>query len=110
MIQVIGRNSDRETKKGIMYLKERRIEFQFVDLDKKDLAKREWEAVFSSVDSPRDLIDEESKFYKKEGYAFREYDPVEELIMHPELLKTPIFRNKNRAILGLNHDSLKEIL
>lgn len=109
MIQIIGRLGDKNTKKATMFYKERRIDFQFIDLDKKDLSKREWEAILSAVSSPEELIDSSSKIYKKEGYAYREYDPLEEVILKPELLRIPIVRDKNKVSVGLDMDFLKEI-
>ena len=109
MIQIIGRNRDRETRKAIMFFKEHRYDFQFVDLDSRDLSKKEWEAIVSSVDSAEDLIDKDSTFYKKEGYEWREYEPLEELILHPELLRTPIIRKGSRARIGIDPAFIKEL-
>lgn len=109
MFQIIGRKGDRDTKKAMMFFKERREEYQLIDLDVKDLAKREWESILSSVDSPESLIDKTNKFYKKEGYEYRDYDPLEELIMHPELLIIPIIRTKKDVIVGFDLNKLKEL-
>ena len=38
--------------------------------------------------------------YRKNGYEWREYNPVEELIMHPELLKQPVLRNGGKVVCG----------
>ena len=110
MIQVIGRNSDRDTKKVIMFLKERRIQFQLLDIDKKELSRKEWDSIASSVSSYDELIDESSKYFRKEGYAYREYNPLEEVILHPELLKVPYIRVDKKAYQYSSLDSLKEVL
>ncbi len=109
MFQIIGRKGDRDTKKAMMFFKERREEYQLIDLDVKDLAKREWESILTSVDSPDALIDKTNKFYKKEGYEYRDYDPLEELVMHPELLIIPIIRTKKDVIVGFDLNKLKEL-
>ena len=109
MFQIIGRKGDRDTKKAMMFFKERREEYQLIDLDVKDLAKREWESILSAVDSPEALIDKTNKFYKKEGYEYRDYNPLEELVMHPELLIIPIIRTKKEVIVGFDLNKLKEL-
>lgn len=108
MIQIIGTKKCKETQKAIRLCKEARIDCQFVDLKERDLSKREWESIISSVKDKEELIDSSSDYYKKQGYSFREYDPVEEVIMHPELLKTPVLRKKNKVTLGFDSAFIKE--
>ncbi len=98
MFQIIGNKKCILTKKALRYCKERSIDFQFVDLQMRELSPGEWEKIFSNID-PFNLIDSSSKFYKKEGYAWREYDAKEELMNHIELLRTPIIKVKQKAIL-----------
>ncbi len=98
MFQIIGNKKCLLTKKALRYCKERNISHQFVDLHQRDLAIGEWEKIFSSIDSEH-LIDPLSQYYKKEGYAWREYNAKEELMSHSELLKTPIIKYKQKAIL-----------
>ena len=109
MIQIIGRNSDRETRKAIMFFKEHRFDFQFVDLDSRDLSKREWEAVASCVEDSSDLIDKDSKLFKKGGYQWKEYNPLEEVILNPGLLRIPVIRDKNKARIGFDPVYCKEL-
>ena len=98
MFQVIGNKKCILTKKALRYCKERNIAHQFVDLQARELAIGEWEKIFSSINS-EDLVDTSSKYYKKEGYAWREYNAKEELMSHSELLKTPIIKYKQKAFL-----------
>lgn len=107
MLQVIGTKKDRNTLKAERFLKERRIEYQFVDLDKYELSEKEWISIFNSVSDLHELIDKDSAFYKKKGYDYLEYDPKEELIEHPELLKKPILRRGCKADLGLDEDFMR---
>lgn len=110
MIQIIGRNNNRDTKKAIMFFKERRLDFQFVDLDARNLSRREWLSILNGQDNIDSLIDKDSSFYKKEGYAWREYNPLEELILNPELLRIPVIRNGNKISVGYDKSSLQELL
>ena len=107
MLQVIGRRKSKETQKAVRYLKERRIPFQMLDLDERDLSAREWEGILSSID-PESLVDTEGQYYRKNGYAWREYSPREELVEHPELLRLPILRAGGRAAAGLDESFIGE--
>ena len=41
MLQIIGRNKDKNTRAAIRWVKERRVEYQFIDLDERKLAPKE---------------------------------------------------------------------
>lgn len=107
MLQIIGTQKCRSTQKAVRWCKERRIEFQFINLSEKKLSEKEYESIFRSS-SPEEYIDIESAYYKKNGYSYREYNPKEEVIEHPELLKTPILRNKGKAHCGFDEDFIME--
>jgi len=105
MLQIIGTKKSVLTKKALRYCKERSIEHQFVDLLQRELSDGEWTKIFSQISSD-DLIDTESTLYKKEGYAYREYDPQEEVIEHPQLLAIPLLKQKNKVLLIKNDEEL----
>jgi len=106
MIQIIGTLSSKETQKAIRYMKERRKEYQFVDLKERGLSAREWESIFSSCQAD-EFIDRDSKYYTKNGYSYRDFDPREEVQEHPELLKLPVLRNRSRAAIGFDKEFLE---
>ena len=97
MLQIIGRNKDKNTRAAIRWVKERRIEYQFIDLDERKLAMKEWNSIFQSTEDAEELIDKDSQYYKKNGYAWRDYDAKEEVMEHTELLVLPILRNGMKA-------------
>ncbi|NCC64767.1 MAG: hypothetical protein EOM15_08940 [Spirochaetia bacterium] len=101
MVQIIGTKKCKETAKAIRACKERKLPYQFVDLQERELSEGEWRSIFLAYD-PASLIDESSAYYKKEGYSYRSYDSQEELRAHPQLLKTPLLRCKNRVHLGFD--------
>jgi arsenate reductase-like glutaredoxin family protein len=101
VLQVIGTKKCPATRKSIRFCKEHLIQFQFVDLGARNLSDGEWNNIFQAI-NPKSLIDEKSAFYKKEGYAWRSYDPEEELRLRPQLLKTPLLRCKRKVVIG--HD------
>lgn len=101
MLQIIGTKKCKDTAKAIRACKERKIDFQFVNLDEKELSEGEWNNIFQHYDGDS-LIDTNSKLYKKKGFQYMEYDAVEELKENPSLLKTPILRSKKRVNCGFD--------
>ncbi len=108
MLQIIGRKDGREYRRAVRFCSERRIAFQEVDTKTRTLSKRELDSIFSSVDAPESVIDRDSQYYKKNGYAWREYDPREEVELHPELLVNPILRNREKACAGFSESFILE--
>lgn len=104
-MQIIGRKSSNETKKAIRYVKERRLLYQFVDLDERSLSRRELDNIFSFF-APDQCIDTKSRYYR-ERLAWMEYDAEEELEEHPELFITPILRCRGRVALGFDQAFLE---
>ena len=108
MLQIIGRKDGREYRRAVRFCKESRIPFQDVDTGSYTLSKRELDSVFMSVDDPESVIDRDSPYYKKNGYAWREYDPREEVELHPQLLVNPILRNREKACAGFSESFILE--
>ncbi|WP_020613712.1 arsenate reductase family protein [Sediminispirochaeta bajacaliforniensis] len=99
MIQIIGSKKCRATKKAKRFFSERGIGFQDFDLKTHRLSPGELSNIAKSV-PPEELIDSDGDFYRKAGYQWREYDPLEEILEHPELLKTPVVRAAGSAVCG----------
>ncbi len=97
MVQIIGTKKCSDTRKAIRYCSERGIEYQFVDLNARELSPGEWDKVFAHLDAA-ELIDTDSSYYRKNGYSYLEYHPVEELVKHPELLATPLIKSKKKVL------------
>lgn len=104
-IQIFGLKKCFDTKKAERYFKERRINYQFIDLSIKGLSKGELQSVSAAV-GLNNLIDREVKDYKKLNMDrivsanLRE----EMLLKHPSLYKTPIVRNGRQATVGYAPD------
>lgn len=107
MLQIIGSTSSRDFQKAVRYCRERRIDFQIVDIKERKLSEKEWKSIFQSLSDPMDAIDENSQYYKKNGYSFREFDPEEEVREHIELLKMPVLRAGQKAHVGFSEDFIK---
>lgn len=98
-IQIIGTKKCNGTKKAQRFFKERRINFHFKDLAEKGLSKGELDNICRVFDC-KELIDKDSKQYKKRGLEFMVFNLEEELLADSQLLKTPIVRNGNKATIG----------
>jgi len=100
-IQIIGTKKCNGTKKAQRFFKERRINFHFKDLAEKGLSKGELDNICRVYDS-EELLDTNSKQYKKRGLEFMVFNLEDELLAEPLLLKTPIVRNGNKVTLGVD--------
>jgi len=108
-IQIFGTKKCKNTKKGILFLKERSIQHHFVDLKEKSLSDGEWTKLFQQI-KPEELVDSDSAYFKKNGFSHRVFDPVEELIDHPDLLITPVLRIDGKFYKGFDLDQWKVLL
>ena len=104
-IQVFGRKKCFDTKKAERYFKERKINFQFIDIDIKGLSKGELNSVKRNI-SINELINQSSKEYKNLNLdKIRSNDMKEEILLkNPKLFNSPIVRNGNTATLGYNKE------
>lgn len=100
-VQIFGISKCFDTKKAERYFKERRIKYQFIDLNIKGLSKGELQNVKAAV-GLANLINKESKEYEKSNLAQIRNDSTKEeiLLNNPKLFKTPIVRNGKQATVG----------
>lgn len=100
-IQIFGIKKCFDTKKAERYFKERRIKYQFIDLNIKGLSKGEFQSV-KKVVGLNNLINKNSKEYKKLNMEYIRTESVKEeiLLNNPKLYITPIVRNGKEATIG----------
>ena len=98
-IQIFGKNKCFDTKKAQRYFKERRIKFQYVDIQRFGLSRGELTSVKNAVAALSDA--------PEVGYLAYDEDKLEKLLDCPELLKTPIVRNGKQATVGYCPDIWK---
>ncbi len=108
MIRIIGRNKCNETKKALRFFKERGIKVQFQNLDERELTAGELENIFKLI-KPEEILDTESKEYKKRGMAYMDFDTPQELLEDQLLLKTPIVILGRSAMAGFDQDFCRKI-
>ena len=98
-IQIFGTKKCSDTNKALRFFKERSIKTQFVDLNEKELSKGELDSICRKI-SLEDLLDRDSKQFKKRNLEYMTFDLYTELLSDPLLLKTPITRYGQLAALG----------
>lgn len=98
-VQIIGTKKCRDTQKAERYFKERRIAYQFVDLTQRALSKGELDKI-KAVLGLENLIDRNCKEYTRLNLQYMVHNVEEMLLVHPQLLRTPIVRNGAKATLG----------
>ena len=98
-IQIFGKNKCFDTKKAQRYFKERNIKFQFINLDEKEMSKKEFESVIRQVGIDS-MVDPKAK--DKELLTMLNYlsNKEEKVYLNQHILKTPIVRNGKLATVG----------
>lgn len=104
-IQIFGREKCFDTKKAERYFKERKIKFQFIDIDIKGISKGEFNSIKSNF-SINELINKSIREYKALSLdKIRNNEVKEELLLkNPKLFNSPIVRNGGLATVGYNKE------
>jgi len=104
-IQIFGIKKCFDTKKAERYFKERKINYQYVDLTMLGLSKGELQSVKAAV-GLKNLVNSESKDYKRLNmdHIISTDGREETLLNNPSLYKTPIVRNGKQATVGYEPD------
>ena len=101
-IQIFGKNKCFDTKKAERYFKERRVSYQYVDLNRYGLSGREFEAVLRGVGGIDNLIDWDGKNPQITLMKYMEDKRAKEdkVFDEPKLMRTPIVRNGKQVTVG----------
>ena len=108
-IQIIGTKKCSDTRKAERFFKERKIPFQYRDLNEKNISKGELENIKRCIPLEQ-LINKDGMEYKKRNLQFMIFNIEEELLTDPLLFKTPIVRNGNISTLGYTPEIWKSWL
>jgi arsenate reductase len=109
-LQLFGARKCPDTRKAERFLKERGIAYQFIDLAGKGISPGELRAIASALGGAGGLIDSGGPRFRDRGLGYMDYDPEEEILRDPLLLRTPILRDGRRAAAGFDPDAWKELL
>ena len=105
-IQIFGKNKCFDTKKAERYFKERRIKYQFVDLGRYGMSRRELESVKAAVGLDN-LINASDPDAPLVQYLAGNDAKLEKLFDCPWLIRTPVVRNGKQATVGYCPDVWK---
>ena len=107
IIQIFGTKKCKDSQKASRFFKERRIQFQFIDLFEKDMSQGELNSIkrFYSLE---DLIDVDGREYERENLKYIKHDIEEELLANPLLFVTPIVRSDHGVTVGHSPDIWKD--
>ena len=105
-IQIFGKSKCFDTKKAERYFKERRIKYQFMDLGKFGMSRRELESVKAAVGLEA-MIDDKDPDYPLIQYLAVNEAKLEKLFENPWLIKTPVVRNGKQATVGYQPEAWK---
>ena len=105
-IQIFGKNKCFDTKKAERYFKERRIQFQSIDLKRYGMSGKEFDSVLRAVGGIDNLIDWDSKHPDITLMQYMDDRTAKEdkVFDNPELMKTPVVRNGKQATVGYRPD------
>lgn len=94
--------------KAERFFKERRIPYQMMDLKKHKLGKKELELFVRAVGA-KGLVDREGKKALERPVAHMSTDSliINELLLNPSALKSPIVRNGNKITIGADEETWK---
>ena len=106
-IQIFGKGKCFDTKKAERYFKERRIKYQYIDLNRYGISRGELQSVKNAV-GLENLIDEKHPDAAPLRYLARADDRLERILEDPTLLKTPVVRNGKQATAGYCPDVWKQ--
>lgn len=101
-IQIFGKNKCFDTKKAERYFKERRIKYQYIDLNRYGLSPKEFDSVLRAVGGVDNLIDWNCK---DDTIALMRYmddkqAKEDKIFDDPKLVRCPIVRNGKLATVG----------
>ena len=109
-IQIFGTKKCNDTKKAERFFKERGIKYQFIDMKEKGMSKGEFTSVAQANGGLENMINWECK--DKDMLALIKYianeDKLEKVLENPQVIKTPVVRNRKQSTLGYQPDRWKD--
>ena len=108
-IQIFGKSKCFDTKKAERYFKERKIKYQLINMTEKGMSKGEFNSVAQANGGLENMINWEGK--DKDLLALIKYiaeeDKLEKVLENPQVIKTPVVRNRKQSTLGYQPDIWK---
>ena len=101
-IQIFGSSKCFDTKKAERYFKERRIKYQYIDLNRFGMSLKEFDSVLRAVGGVNSLINWDKKNEQITLMRYMDDSRAKEdkVFDDPALMKTPVVRNGKQATVG----------
>ncbi|MCP5510405.1 MAG: ArsC family transcriptional regulator [Leptospiraceae bacterium] len=107
-IQIFGTKKCKDTAKAVRFFKERGgVKIHQIDILEKPISKGEFNNIFRSV-SPEECINRDSQAFEKLQLKYIQFNPLDKLLEHPEITRTPIVRLEKNATVGFQPDVWKK--
>ena len=109
MVQIFGVKNSQATRAAERFFKERRVEIQMVDLNKKPMSPGEIKRFIDRF-GLANLLDTEGKPYQDAGLKYMKMsdgDLLGRIERDPKLLRLPLVRSANRVSIGHDEESWK---
>ncbi|MBQ3869680.1 MAG: ArsC family transcriptional regulator [Clostridia bacterium] len=106
-IQIYGRSKCFDTKKAERFFKERRVKYQYIDLDRYGMSRGELKSVVAALGLAAIINEKNDGAATVSAYAYEE-DKIDALYNDPALIKTPVVRNGRAATVGACENVWKE--
>lgn len=98
-IQIIGVKGSPDTRKAQRFFSDRGVQTHLVDLRERALSRGELQNIAQALGADA-LIDTDGRVYRDRGMQYMEFDPIEELVERPLLMRVPVVRNGSQATVG----------
>ena len=101
-IQIFGTKKSSDAHKAERWFRERRIKYQYIDLNEKGISRGELRSAAQAAGGLMALVDENCR--DRDALAFvqciAQSQREDALLERPQVLKLPIVRNAKRAAVG----------
>ena len=101
-IQIFGKSKCFDTKKAERYFKERRIKYQYIDLNRYGFSPKEFDSVLRAVGGVDNLVDWDCKDDRITLMRYMSDARAKEdkIYDDPKLMRSPVVRNGKQATVG----------
>ncbi len=108
-IQIYVTKTDNESRKAERFFKERKVPVQVVDLKKHKLGRRELELFCRAAGGAKALVDRSTPRALERPVAHMDTESLilDELLLNPAALRSPIVRCGSKATLGVDETAWK---
>lgn len=109
-VQIFGTSKSFDTKNAERWFKERRINYQFIDMKRYGLSGKEFDAVLRAVGGVDQLVDWTGKDPDLDllRYLASETAKADKVYENQDLIRLPVVRNGKKATVGYAPETWKQ--